>query len=147
VASASLADLFTSGSLTFGVGLLVNWLAPILNGAANAHRYRAQQANWRAVLADYRRTVLIALAEVSTTLVSIDRLREVRAHLQEQVRARSESVQLARVRYVNGVASYLDVVQAEQNLFPSEIQLAQTIGAQFVTVTQLYRALGGGWLQ
>jgi multidrug efflux system outer membrane protein len=37
------------------------------------------------------------------------------------------------------------VIQAEQNLFPAELELAQTIGAQFVAVTQLYRALGGGW--
>ena len=43
------------------------------------------------------------------------------------------------------IASYLDVVQAEQNLFPAEIQLAQTIGSQFVVMAQLYRALGGGW--
>jgi outer membrane protein TolC len=44
------------------------------------------------------------------------------------------------------VSSYLDVVQAEQNLFPAELQLAQTIGAQFAATAQLYRALGGGWI-
>jgi outer membrane protein, multidrug efflux system len=145
VASASLGDLFTTGAITFGVSLLVNWLAPILNGAANAHRYRAQQANWRALIAEYRRTVLIALAETSNALVAIDRLREARKQLEESVRARIESVRLAKVRYNNGVASYLDVVQAEQNLFPAELQLAQTIGSQFVATTQLYRSLGGGW--
>ncbi len=78
-------------------------------------------------------------------LAAIEKLREVRARLEVSVRARVESVELAKVRYTNGVASYLDVVQAEQNLFPAEIQLAQTIGSQFVALTQLYRALGGGW--
>jgi multidrug efflux system outer membrane protein len=143
--SADLSDLFTSGAFTFGLTVLVNWLAPILNGAANAHRYRAQQATVVALVADYRRAVLAALADTSTALVTIDKLREVRAYLEESVRARAESVELAKVRFRNGVASYLDVVQAEQNLFPAEIQLAQTIGAQFVALAQLYRALGGGW--
>jgi outer membrane protein, multidrug efflux system len=49
------------------------------------------------------------------------------------------------VRFANGVASYLDVVQAEQNLFPAELALAQTTGAQFSAMAQLFRALGGGW--
>jgi outer membrane protein TolC len=44
------------------------------------------------------------------------------------------------------VSSYLDVVQAEQNLFAAELALAQTIGQQFAASAQLYRALGGGWL-
>jgi multidrug efflux system outer membrane protein len=69
----------------------------------------------------------------------------VRAQLEISVRARVESVELAKVRYNNGVASYLDVVNAEQNLFPVELQLADTIGQQFVATVQLYRALGGGW--
>jgi multidrug efflux system outer membrane protein len=144
-ASSSLADLFTEGALTYGASLLMNWIAPIFNGAANAHRYRAQEANWRALVADYRRAVLVALAETSNAIIAIDRLREIRAQLELSVKARIESVELAKVRYANGVASYLDVVQAEQNLFPAEIQLAQTVGAQFSAVTQLYRALGGGW--
>jgi multidrug efflux system outer membrane protein len=145
VASTSLSDLFTQGSLTYGASLLLSWLAPILNGAANFHRYRAQEANWRATIAEYRRAVLVALAETSNAIIAIDRLREERAQLEVSVKARVESVELAKVRYTNGVASYLDVVQAEQNLFPAEIQLAQTVGAQFSALTQLYRALGGGW--
>jgi multidrug efflux system outer membrane protein len=143
--SASLSDLFTSGAFTFGLSVLINWLAPILNGAANAHRYRAQQATVVSLVAQYRRVVLGALADVSTALVAIDKLRDVRVALTESVRARFESVALAKTRFNNGVASYLDVTQAEQNLFPAEIQLAQTIGLQFVALSQLYRVLGGGW--
>jgi multidrug efflux system outer membrane protein len=145
--SGTLDSLFTGGAFTFGLNLLVNWLVPILNGAQYAHRYRGQQANYRAVLADYRRTVLNALVEVSNALIAIKTYREERAQLEIEVRAQTERLRLAKVRFRNGVASYLDVVQAEQNLFPAELSLAQTIGAQFVAVTQLYRALGGGWRQ
>jgi multidrug efflux system outer membrane protein len=143
--SGTLDSLFTSGAFTFGLNLLVNWLAPILNGAQYAHRYRGQQASYRAAVADYRRTVLNALVDVANALIAIKTLRDERVQLEVQVRAQTERVRLAKVRFRNGVASYLDVVQAEQNLFPAELLLAQTIGAQFVAVTQLYRALGGGW--
>jgi outer membrane protein, multidrug efflux system len=145
VASSSLSELFTTGALTYGAALAINWLAPIFAGAAYAHRYRGEAALWHAAIADYRRAVLVALAETSNALVAIDKLRDARVQLELSVNARVESVKIAKVRYENGVASYLDVVQAEQNLFPAELQLAQTIGQQFVTVTQLYRALGGGW--
>jgi multidrug efflux system outer membrane protein len=145
VNGGSLDTLFTANALVFGLNFVVNWLAPLLNGAQYAHRYRGQQANYRAVLADFRRTVLNALVDVSNALIAIKTLRDQRAQLEVEVRAQSERVRLATVRFRNGVASYLDVVQAEQNLFPAELALAQTIGNQFVATTQLYRALGGGW--
>jgi multidrug efflux system outer membrane protein len=143
--SGDLGSLFSTGAFTFGLNLLTNWLAPILNGAQYAHRYRGQQAVYRAAVADYRRTVLNALVEVSNGLVAIRTFRDQRAFMEVEVKAQTERLQLAKVRFRNGVASYLDVVQAEQNLFPSELSLAETIGSQFVSVAQLYRALGGGW--
>jgi multidrug efflux system outer membrane protein len=145
VESPSLTTLFTSGGVIFAVGLLVSWIAPILNGAQYAHRYRGQQALYLATLADYRRTVLNALVEVSNALVAITTYREQRAQLAIEVKAQTERLRLAKVRFANGVASYLDVVQAEQNLFPAELALAQATGAQFIAVAQLFRALGGGW--
>ena len=78
-------------------------------------------------------------------IIQIQKLRERRKSLEAAVKARRQSVELARIRFRNGVASYLDVVQAEQNLYPSELELANAIGNQFVATTTLYRALGGGW--
>jgi multidrug efflux system outer membrane protein len=147
VQSASLPALFTAGAATFGIGLLVNWLTPLLSGSQIKHRYEAQKANWQALVASYRQAVLNALSEVSGALIALDRLRAQRGHQEAEVRARTETVEMAKVRFRNGVASYLEVVQAEQNLFPAELQLAQTIGAQFTALALLYRALGGGWMQ
>jgi outer membrane protein TolC len=146
VESSSLATLFTTGALTFGVSLAVGWLLPLLAGAQTVHAWRGQKANWRAVVAEYRRIVLGALVDVADAIAAIRTLREQRAQLEDAVRARIETVRLATDRYRVGVSSYLDVVQAEQNLFPTQLQLAQTIGAQFVATAQLYRALGGGWI-
>jgi multidrug efflux system outer membrane protein len=145
--SSSLETLFNANAFVFALNLATSWLVPLLNGAQYWHRYRGQKAAYRQALADYRRTVLNAFVEVANALVAIKTYREQRAQLELEVRAQSERVRLAKLRFRNGVASYLDVVNAEQNQYAAELLLAQTIGSQFIAAAQLYRALGGGWQQ
>ncbi len=61
------------------------------------------------------------------------------------MRSYRESVRLSRIRYDSGLASYYEVLEAQQLLFPSEITLAQVQLDQLLAVVTLYRALGGGW--
>jgi multidrug efflux system outer membrane protein len=143
VESSTLGTLFRGG--TFATSLVGNFLAPVLNGAQYLHQYDGQKAAYQAQLADYRRAVLNAFVEVSNALVAMKTYREQRAQLEVDVVNQTERVRLANLRFAAGVASYLDVVQAEQNLYAAELLLNQTIGAQFASVAQLYRALGGGW--
>jgi multidrug efflux system outer membrane protein len=89
--------------------------------------------------------MISALQEVSTALMSQQKLAEI---LQQQVRAVAafqESVRLSLLRYEGGFASYFEVIEAQQQLFPAENTLAQVRRDQLVAVVQLYRALGGGW--
>jgi multidrug efflux system outer membrane protein len=146
VESTSLSTLFTSGAVTYGVGLVLGWLVPLLGGAQLVHALRGQKAGFRAAVAEYRRAVLVALGDVANAEVTIRTLRDQRVQLEISVRASAETLKLATDRYRGGVSGYLDVVQAEQNLFAAQQLLAQTIGAQFAAAAQLYRALGGGWL-
>ncbi len=53
--------------------------------------------------------------------------------------------ELARLRYDQGLSSYLEVLFADQELFQHELRLARTRGGQLRVIAQLYRALGGGW--
>ena len=59
--------------------------------------------------------------------------------------ALQESVRLATLRFTGGLATYYEVLEAQQQLFPAENSLARTELNQLVAVVQLYRALGGGW--
>jgi multidrug efflux system outer membrane protein len=52
---------------------------------------------------------------------------------------------MANIRYNGGVTSYLEVLYNEQELFSAELELAQARRNEFLSVIQLYRALGGGW--
>ena len=56
-----------------------------------------------------------------------------------------ESVGLATRRYLNGKSSYLEVLQARQELYPTQQQQIQTQVGELLAVVQLYQALSGGW--
>jgi multidrug efflux system outer membrane protein len=56
-----------------------------------------------------------------------------------------DASELSRLRYEQGLSSYLEVLIADQQLFQLELQLARTRGALLRVIAQLYRALGGGW--
>ena len=60
-------------------------------------------------------------------------------------RAYREAVRLANLRYASGLSAYFEVLDAQQQLFPAELALAQTRRNQKLAVIGLYRALGGGW--
>ena len=65
--------------------------------------------------------------------------------LEISVQALANAARLSRLRYDTGLANYLEILIADQQLFDQELLLARTRGDQLNAVVQLYRALGGGW--
>ena len=57
------------------------------------------------------------------------------------------ALRIARTRYLGGLATYLEVLDAQQQLFPAELDLARTRRDEWLALVALYRALGGGWAQ
>src|SRR2546427_8386927 len=76
-----------------------------------------------------------------------DRLGESREQRTRQVTALETAVKLSSQRYIAGKASYYEVLEAQQQLFPAENSLAQTRLNQLLAIVQLYKALGGGWTE
>lgn len=120
-------------------------LGPIFQGGRLTEAYRAQVADWEASQAIYEQTVLTALGEVSNALIAQQKQEEVRVEQEVQVDALRESVRLALLRYNGGLSTYFEVLEAQQQLFPAELQLAQTDLGRVLAVVDLYRSLGGGW--
>lgn len=118
---------------------------PLFTGGANYEQYKGQVAAWEAEVALYEQSVLQAFAEVSNLLTSQYKLRDERVQRERAVRSLKEAVELSLLRYEIGLANYFEVINAQQELFPAEISLAQTHTQQLLVVAQLYRALGGGW--
>jgi multidrug efflux system outer membrane protein len=118
---------------------------PLFQGFALLEQYRAQVAGWEETKAFYKQTVITAFAEVSNVLTAQTKFAEARAERERAVRAYQESVRLSLIRYNSGLAGYFEVLDAQQQLFPAEIALAQVQLNELLTVVTLYRALGGGW--
>ena len=118
---------------------------PLLQGGRLIGNYKATKANWEATKAQYEGVVLTSLREVSDALVDADKLVGVRDESAKAVTALQEASDLATVRYTGGLATYFEVLEAQQQLFPAEQTLASTELQQLLAVVELYRALGGGW--
>lgn len=118
---------------------------PIFQAGKLYGGYKTSVANWEAAKWQYEGVVLTALREVSNALVDAQKLKDVREQRAIAVTALQEASDLATIRYTGGLATYFEVLEAQQQLFPAEDQLAQTERDERLAVVQLYAALGGGW--
>jgi len=119
---------------------LFNQGRPGAGEQVNIARARAAQERSR-----YEQTVLVALREVEDALVGLRTAQDRTAAQERQVVALRRALELADLRYQNGVSSYLDVLDAQRGLFGAELALTQAERDQLVAGVQLYQAVGAGW--
>ena len=144
VASPHLANLFGSDSKFGAAGF--GLAGPLFNAQTLGYEQRAVEAQARQVLARYEKNVIVAFREVEDALVAVRTARNQAQAQEAQVAALRSALHLAELRYKGGVSNYLDVLTAKRSLFDAELSLAATRRLHLVSIVQLYRALGGGWL-
>lgn len=118
---------------------------PIFTGGRLKSIEQYQRAYWDETIASYQKTVIRAFQETSDALAAQQTLVQRRTALESQIAALRRSSGLAMDRYTGGRASYFEVLEAQQQLYPAEDALAQTQRDQLLAVVNLYKALGGGW--
>lgn len=141
--SVALSDLFKGGSQTWQFGPAVS--LPLFTGGALKGNLQLARARFDEAIALYQKTVQNSFREVSDSLIAYQRTREYRARQEENTRAHRSAAELANFRYEGGVTSYLEVLYNEQELFSSELDLAQARLSELLSVVALYRSLGGGF--
>lgn len=141
--STALADLFSgpAGIWQFAVNLA----QPIFNAGRVDAQVEASVARQQQALAQYERAVQSAFRDVMDAVAAQTRAREQLEAEAERAAALEQALKLARLRYDNGVASLLDVLDAERNLLAAELNRADALRAQQAAVADLVKALGGGW--
>ena len=142
VQSSELSELFGEGRVWNVQGAL---LGPIFNAGRLRNQRRIAIAQFQEALAEYEQAVTRALADASTSLVSVEKLALAESQRQRALRANEEAVRLATLRYDSGFSAYFEVLDAMQQLFTAQNNLARTRRDRLVALVQLYRALGGGW--
>lgn len=118
---------------------------PVFTGGRLTGRYRQTKGAFEQARLSYQQTAISAFREVSDALISHSRYEDERVEQSQAVGAGREAVELATVRYKEGKASYYEVLEAQQQLFPAENTLSRIEAARRLAVIQLYKALGGGW--
>jgi len=118
---------------------------PIFQGGRIRSNYDAAKSRNEQAAAQYQKAALNSYREVANALVSVRKLGETRRALEDGVGALRDAAALSRSRYTAGLANYLEILNADQELFDQELQLAQTRGQELRAFVELYRALGGGW--
>lgn len=141
-ASTELSDLFGSDGLTWGFGPAVT--LPIFNRGRLRGNLAVAEANESIAVARYELAIQTAFREVADALAGRRFLAEQIAAQERGTLAQREIAELARIRYREGAVRYLEVLDAERNLFAAEQALLQLRRAWADNLVALYVALGGG---
>lgn len=128
-----------------GWGIGANLTGPLFQAGRLSATENARREAFLAAKAEYEQTVLTAMAEVATTLVQREKLREAIARQEAAVAAYQQSVNLAKDRYTAGYSAYFEVLDNQLRLFPAQKQLASYRYQYAACIPTLYTQLGGGW--
>jgi multidrug efflux system outer membrane protein len=141
--SAAISSLANVQSTVWAIG--ANVAESIFTGGARRAQVQYARAGFDASVADYRDTVLNAFREVQDTVTGLTVLNDAQKTQQQAVDASRRALDIATSRYTGGLVSYLDVVNAQENLLNSEREMAVIHGQKLVNSVLLVKALGGGW--
>ena len=142
-ASPELSGVTSASALVWAVAS--GLAGPVFQGGRILENYRAHIAAWEQEKFRYEHIVLTAFREVSDALTVLGKLAEAETGQTRSVKALEDAVTYATDRYRYGRASYYEVLEAQQQLYPAQSTLAQIRRDRLLAYVQLYKALGGGW--
>jgi multidrug efflux system outer membrane protein len=140
---ARLLDFDDPAEELFSVGPYIDM--PIYTSGAASGNVDVAEARARQAELAYRRGVLQSLREVSDGLAAYQFQQDFIAQSEIRVTSATELLRLQQMRYKGGVVSYLEVIDAERQLFNARVDLARARRDLLLAYVALYRALGGGW--
>jgi len=141
-ASTQLDNLVGQDGLTWSFGPSIS--LPIFNRGRLTGNSIAAHARQNIAVADYERTIQVAFQEVSNALAGRRFLAEQVAAQERGTIAQRQIAALAATRYREGVVGYIEVLDAERNLFAAEQALLQLRRVEADNLIALYVSLGGG---
>lgn len=132
---------FLKSPTWFVQGLLTG---PVFNMGKNKAKHRAAQAAFEQELYRYEKTIINVFKEVNNAIITYQKVKEVRASREGLYESATSYLKLARLQYINGIINYIDVLDAQRQLFDAEISLNDAILQELLAAVSLYKVLGGG---
>lgn len=118
---------------------------PIFTAGGIAGSVKSAEARQQEALFQYQAAIQNAFADVDNSLTSAQRTKEQLNATDAQVRALAQYAKLARDLYEGGYTSYLEVLDAERNLFNAQLSQAALQDAYLAQIINVYKAFGYGW--
>ncbi len=143
-ASADLSNLFKGASRVWNYA--GSFTGSIFTGGAISGQVKQAEAGQKAAVLTYQSTIQSAFADVENALVARQKLVDQLEAQGRLVKASKEYARLARLQYDGGYSPYSTVLQAEEKLFPSELDYASFRASLFISLVNIYKAMGGGWV-
>lgn len=143
VDSNSISKLFEASSLLWSLG--VSLAQPLFDAGRTDANVAFARSGYEAAVGNYRRVVLTAMQEVEDGITGSAALDRALAQARLAIDSAGRVLQLANDRYEGGVATYLDVISAQQSLLNAQRQAAQLLGQRLLVSVFLVKALGGDW--
>ena len=125
-----------------GAGLL----GPIFSGGRIKGDIREAESVQKQMLVTYQQTVQTALREVEDALVFRAKSGEIASAGEQQLAALRDAERLSEARYEGGQSSYLDVLDAQQDLYEAQDKQVGRDRDTFLALISVYKAMGGGWM-
>ncbi len=142
--SSALRNLFRGPAETWSYAGSIT--GPIFTAGQISGQVRQAEAAQQAALLSYQSAIQSAFADVENSLAAKQKLADQLEAQERLVKASSEYERLARLQYDGGYTSYSTVLQAQQQLFPAELNWASLRASVFVSLVNIYKAMGGGWV-
>ena len=143
VDSRLLSRLFDAPSALWSLGVSATQV--LFDGGRISANVDFARAGYDVTVANYRRVVLTAMQEVEDGISGVAAIDRAYNQSQRAIASAGRVLEIANDRYVGGVATYLDVITAQQSQLSSERQAAQLLGQRLLTSVFLVKALGGDW--
>jgi len=140
-ASRELTGLFKEGGEAWSFAPSLS--LPIFNHGRNRSGLDLAEVRKEIAVAEYERAIQQAFREVADLLAGREQLAEQLQALEAQQRSQQRAADIAEARYKQGVGSFLEVLDAQRQLFAVRQNLLQIRRALWSAAAQLYKALGG----
>ena len=118
---------------------------PLLQGRKLQTAYKTALIERDKAVIEFRKSILLAVGEVSDALARIEKREQESLILSKRVDTLKQAIANARLLFQGGKATYLEVITAQGNVLQAELELAALQNAQRSAFSDLYRSLGGGW--
>jgi multidrug efflux system outer membrane protein len=141
--SFDLAHALDWESRVWSIGPSISF--PLFTGGQLEGNLQQVRARYDELVATYRGAVLAAFRDVEDSLTDLHYRADAATAQDEAVRTSREYLRLSQIQYKGGLATYLQVIDAERTLLTNELSAVQLLNQRLDSTVLLIKSLGGGW--